>query len=210
MRTIAVLLIILGMGAAVVYPSMVQNASGRDLGTFRVYDRGRPFRPVTVELDRRDAPLRILVGMISDQMPAARPSETVLTITASIGGRTVLAETLNFVEAPARDDAIQTGDRAFRSEAGVLDPLDTGPYLFTVGPDDVEDIPIKNVDLVLRGGVALVDPRVQPIGFVLGAVGFIMLLLSFRGGGTDRPRNPNSRPPPRWGRAGADKNSQDG
>lgn len=207
MRAIAVLLIILGMGAAVVYPSMVQNASGRDLGTFRVYDRGGAFRPVTVRLDARDAPLRVLVGMISDQVPVARPSETVLTLTVNIGGRTVLARSLNFIEAPARDDPSQTGDRAFRSEAGVLNALDTGAYLFTVGPGDVEDIPIKNVDLVLRGGVGLVDPRVQPIGFVLGAVGFIMLLLSFRGGGSDRPQNPNSQPPPpRWGRAAAGKN----
>ena len=86
-----------------------------------------------------------------------------------------------------------------------FDPVSAdGAYTFTVGPGDMDEIQMRSVDLVLRGGVGAYDERVQPFGFVLSAVGFIGLVIALRrakGGG--RPQNPNSQPPPpKWGRGG--------
>ena len=72
------------------------------------------------------------------------------------------------------------------------------------GATDADDIRIRAVDLILRSDAAEPDSRAQPVGFSLIAVGFIGLLLAIRSGG--RPQNPNSQPPPpRWGRAGSDR-----
>ncbi len=57
---------------------------------------------------------------------------------------------------------------------------------------------MRSVDLILRRGAAKLDARIQPVGFALMAIGFIGLVLALRAG--RRNKNPNSQPPPRWGR----------
>jgi hypothetical protein len=67
---------------------------------------------------------------------------------------------------------------------------------------DAEGIDIARVDLVLQHVPQKADPRAQPIGFTLMAVGFIGFVLMLRGKDGGTPPNPNSQPPPpRWGRA---------
>lgn len=202
MRAFFFLVFLAGAAAGIGYPFALSNFSGEEIGTWRVYERGAGFRPVTVSLDWSDAPLRVLVDMVSVGTPRLTGDRTVLTLTAATGGRTVLAETIGFVNVTPRSDSPQSGDQVYRDEAGVMSKLDSGDYLFTVGQGDAEGIEMRSVDLVLRRGAAEPDPRVMPVGFVLmavGAVGFIIALT--RGGG--RPQNPNSKPPaPRWGRSG--------
>lgn len=202
MRILFALIFLAGLGAAFIYPWSVQNFSGDELGSYRVFERAGGFRPVDVPLRAEDAPVRVLVDLSSTLQPAARNSETILTITASTGGRTVLAETLGFIEAGQGRDPEVSGERIYRDDAGIIGEVETGTYRFVVGPGDADQIPISQVDLVLRSGAGVWDRRAQPLGFVLMAVGVIGFVLSFRaGGGT--PSNPNSQPPaPRWGRGG--------
>lgn len=210
MRVFFLLVLLLGAAAGIGYPFLLSNFSGDEIGTWRVYERGGGFRPVTVSLDWSDAPVRVLVDMVSVGTPRLTGESTVLTLTAATGGRTVLAETISFVNATPRSDSPQSGDQIFRDEAGVMTKLDSGDYLFTVGPGDAEGIEMRSVDLVLRGGAAEPDPRVMPVGYVLMAVGAVGLILSLtRGGG--RPQNPNSKPPaPRWGRSANERAGRDG
>jgi hypothetical protein len=77
-----------------------------------------------------------------------------------------------------------------------------------IGRGDADEIDIARVDLVLQRAAQKADPRAAPIGYVVMAVGAILFLLSFRGGGSAPPANPNSQPPPprpRWGRSGAER-----
>ena len=128
-----------------------------------------------------------------------------LTLTAAIGGRTVLAETIGFVNVTPRSDSPQSGDQIYRDEAGVMTKLDSGDYLFTVGPGDADGIEMRSVDLILRRGAAEPDPRAMPVGYVLMAVGAVGFVIALTRGGK-RPGNPNSRPPvPRWGRKGSER-----
>ncbi|MCA0031949.1 hypothetical protein [Mesorhizobium sp. B263B2A] len=200
MRFLFVLILLAGAGVSVIYPWAMTNFSGREIGTWRVYEQGR-FRPQTVPLKSSDAPVRVLVDLTARAESIVSQQRTVLTLTAATNGRTVLASTLQFnhVDNP-RQASPQLPDKIFRDEAGLIPAVSTGSYLFTVGPGDAEDIPMRAVDLILRSGVGETDSRARPVGFSLMAVGLIGLLLSLRSGG-GRPDNPNSQPPPpRWGR----------
>lgn len=202
MRFLFVLILLAGAAIGVAYPWAMSNFSGHEIGTWRVYEKGR-FRPVTVPLAASDAPVRVLVDLTARAERIVSQQRTVLTLTAAAGGRTALASTLQFNHSDnPRQPSPQSPDKIFRDEAGVIETVSPGAYLFTVGPGDAENIPMRAVDLVLRAGAGEIDNRARPVGFSLMAAGLIGLVLAMvfgRGGG--RPENPNSQPPPpRWGR----------
>jgi len=204
MRFLFLLILLAGIAVGALYPWAMSNFSGHEIGTFRVYEQGR-FKPVTVPLAARDAPVRVLVDLTARTERIVSQQRTVLTLTAAGAGRTALAATLQFNHSDnPRQVSPQLPDKIFRDEAGVIQTVSPGPYLFTVGPGDADDIPIRAVDLVLRAGTGEIDRRARPVGYGLIAVGLLGFLLSLRSGGGG-PQNPNSQPPaPRWGR-GASK-----
>jgi hypothetical protein len=201
MRFLFALILFAGIGIGAIYPWAMTNFSGHEIGTWRVYEQGR-FKPVTVPLSSRDAPVRVLVDLTARAERIVPQQRTVLTLTAASGGRTVLASTLQFNHSDdPRQASPQLPDKIFRDEAGLIPTVSPGPYIFIVGPGDAEGIEMRAVDVVLRSGAGEVDRRAQPVGFSLMAVGLIVLMLALRfGGGGGRPENPNSQPPPRWGR----------
>ncbi|UVK37980.1 hypothetical protein LHFGNBLO_005101 [Mesorhizobium sp. AR10] len=203
MRFLFLLILLAGTGIGVVYPWAMSNFSGHEIGSWRVYEQGR-FKPVTVPLAARDAPVRVLVDLTARaERIVVSQQRTVLTLTAATGGRTVLASTLAFNHSDnPRQASPQLPDKIFRDEAGVIATVGPGAYIFTVGPGDADGIEMRAVDLVLRSGAGEVDSRARPVGFSLMAAGLIGLVLALRfGGGGGRPENPNSQPPPpRWGR----------
>jgi hypothetical protein len=202
MRTIFFLIFVAGLGAGFGYPWYVTNFSGREIGTWPVYERGGQFQSVSVRLTAADEPLRVLVDMTAVAPPEFAQAGTALTITASTLGRTVLAEMLTFSEAKPQEKSPQLREKVYRDEAGVITGITDSDYLFTVARGDAEDIQIQSVELTLRGGAGSIDPRLQPLGYALTAVGFIGLVLSLRRRRGER--NPNSQPPPpRWGRGGS-------
>jgi hypothetical protein len=201
MRAIFFLIFLAGLAAGFGYPWYVTNFSGREIGSWPVYERGGAFRPVTATLSSADEPVRVLVDMTAVAPPEFAQAGTALTITASTEGRTVLAEMLTFNEAKPQEKSPQLREKIYRDEAGVIADIEDGDYTFTVGRGDAEDIQIQSVELILRSGAGAVDPRAQPFGYALTAIGFIGLVLSMRRG--KREQNPNSQPPPpRWGRGG--------
>ncbi|MGE0281260.1 MAG: hypothetical protein AB7P20_11710 [Rhizobiaceae bacterium] len=203
MRFLFLLILLAGVGLGVGYPWYVNNFSGEELGTYHAFERGAGFKPVEVELKASDAPVRVLVDLTSVGSPRFSADRTVLTLTAAAGGRTVLADTLTFWQSTARDAAPQMQDRIFRADSGPITDIADGAYTFTLGQGDADGIDIRAVDLVLRGGALVLDPRAMPIGFSLIAVGLIGLVLAMRRRRTPQA-NPNSQPPPpRWGRGGS-------
>ncbi|OHV60031.1 hypothetical protein LCM4577_18045 [Mesorhizobium sp. LCM 4577] len=206
MRFLSVLLLIAGAAIGIFYPWAMSNFSGHAIGTYRVYEGGR-FRPVTVQLAAGDAPVRVLVDLTARAERVAGQQRAVLTLTAASGGRTALASALSFNHTDnPREASPQLPDKIFRDEAGVIDRVAPGPYVFTVGPGDADGIDMRAVDLILRAGTGSIDERAEPAGYTLMGVGLAGLVLSlvFGRGGGGRPQNPNSQPPPpRWGRNGS-------
>jgi hypothetical protein len=161
-----------------------------------------------VQLTASDAPVRVLVDLTARAERIASQQRTVLTLTAAGGGRTALAATLSFNHTDnPRQVSPQLPDKIFRDEAGVIEAVTPGPYIFTVGPGDADGIDMRAVDLILRAGAGSIDERVRLAGYALmgvGLVGFVLSLAFGRGG--SHPQNPNSQPPPpRWGRNGSAK-----
>jgi len=205
MRFLCVLLLIAGAAIGIFYPWAMSNFSGHAIGTYRVYEGGR-FRPATVQLAASDAPVRVLVDLTARAERVAGQQRTVLTLTAANGGRTALASALSFNHTDnPRQASPQLPDKIFRDEAGVIDKVTPGPYVFTVGPGDAEGIDMRAVDLILRAGTGSIDARARPAGYGLLGAGLLGLVLSLAfGRGNKPPQNPNSQPPPpRWGRNGA-------
>ncbi|KQZ96496.1 hypothetical protein ASD64_16890 [Mesorhizobium sp. Root157] len=203
MRLLFLLILFAGLGTGFIYPWSISNFSGREIGIWPVYRQGR-FEPVDVQLTSSDAPVRVLVDVITNANDPMPSDGAVLTVTASHGGRTVLAETLRFAgNLEAREKSPQIAEKISRDDAGLIDPVSDGAYSFVIGPGDAEGPRIKEVELILRSGAGEVDPRLQPIGISLTAIGFIGFVLTFGRSRSDRSQNPNSQPPPpRWGRGG--------
>ncbi|WP_274629401.1 hypothetical protein [Arvimicrobium flavum] len=207
MRFVFLLVLLSGAAVGVGYPWYVHNFSGDLIGTWRAYDRASGFRSFDAPLAEADAPVRVLVDLTALGTPTFEQDRTVLTITAATGGRTVIADTLSFHNsASPREVSPQTSDKIFRAEAGLIDPVAPGIYTFTLGPGDADAINMRSVDVVLRSDAAMLDPRAQPLGFALMAVGFIGLVAASRRRRGGPPQNPNSQPPPpRWGRNAGDR-----
>jgi len=205
-RLFAVLVLLFGLALAIGYPILAKSLPPLPIGIWPVYAPVSGFLTIDARLRPEDAPVMVYVDLTSAGSPEFGKSRAVLTLTASADGKTVLAAPLTFEDAVARDDTPQTPEMVYRTMAGVIDPVDAGPlYRFTTGPGDADGVDIAKVDLVLQRGPQEADPRAQPVGFTAIAIGAIAFLLSFRNRGGGTPPNPNSQPPPRWGRAARDR-----
>lgn len=198
------LLIFLAGGAMAAYPWFSASVLEHQLGKWRVYDAAIGYVAAQPRLKEADAPVTVLVDLTTTGIGKLPVDAAILTLTASIGGKTVLAEAMTFAGVAATDTNPQTQERVFRASAGVIDPVEAGLYVFTPGKGDADTVPIRSVDLILTTAGPSPDSRMQPLGFSAMAVGFIGLVLAFRRGRGGRPENPNSQPPPpRWGRGGS-------
>lgn len=197
LRTFFILLVLAGAALGIGYPLLAGNAAGYQLGLWRVYDRQAGYQPAEAELSPSDAPVIVSLE-VTTTGPAKFERGTLLTLTADTGGRTVLARALDFSGAHSTIVNPQTGARVHVLEAGRIEEVDGGAYVFTAGPGDTPDDAVATVVLKLEGGSLGVDPRTTPAGYGLMAIGLVGLIASF---GRRRPANPNSSPPPRkWGR----------
>jgi hypothetical protein len=205
MRKLFFLIFLAGAGLTFGYPWYVENLTGNEIGAFPAYRAGTGFIPVSVVLSANQAPVRIFVDMTASEGFKPDNARTALTLTASTGGKTVLASTLNYASTNAESRSPQSTEKIFRDRAGDLMIETPGEYRFVVSEGDLETLVPKRVDIVLRANVEDVDPRAQPAGFVLLALGLVGMMRSGRR--KQDPRDPATVVPepkepekPKWGR----------
>lgn len=196
MRIVFLLIALAGVALGIVYPAVIESVTGSQIGRFPVFAKGSGFRELTVDLDRLDAPVRVNVEAVTDAIQVIPSAAAHLTLTVEAGGRTVLAERVLFTSQISPKDVPQ--EQTLATTAGLIDPVDTGSYLFVTALGDVDSLPLKSVELILRRNATPVDERAQPVGYMLIVLGVIGFAISLTRGRRDAPP-----PGPRWGRGGA-------
>ena len=197
MRFFSVLMILAGLILGFGYPWYQYNMTGAEIGTYRVYQRGGQFKPFDVIISQSQAPVRVFVDMVPLQGYYPSQAQTMLTLTASTGGHTVLASSLNYTASTEESKNLQNSDKVFRDTAGDLLTVTPGSYRFVVGEGDVEGLSLKTVDLVLRSNAEETDPRAMPAGIGLFALGFLIFVRARKSANVVAAAEAEK---PKWGR----------
>jgi hypothetical protein len=198
-RLFAVLMMLGGLGAGFVYPRLAENAT-REIGRWIVYEQSTGFAPVTAELPALNRPIRAFLDIRLSAPLVVSSGGALITVTGAIEGQTVLAAAVNVDQIQTKLVDPQSGQLDATVDLGEIANPKAGTYTFTAGPGDAEADRLMRAALVIVEGGMPVEPNVQPIGLVVLALGFVLLVVSFRRSRT----NPNSQPPaPKWGRGGS-------
>lgn len=194
-RIVFGLLFAAGVALGIVYPKTMENAPGPEIGKRPVYTTDGGFLPWELPLSQFDGAVTATVELrsLGPLRAAAAREMLVLTVHGETGNETFRAS-LDF-PAPVALESPQTGIYLHRAVAGPVEAAN-GDRTFVVGAGRDFDDSVLSVDLILRAQAYRLDPRIQPAGFVLMAVGLVGFGLSLR----RRRDNPNSSPPPSWGR----------
>lgn len=185
----------LGLLLAVIYPWAARTQTGYEIGRVPVLDRLADREPVEIALDLAEDQVRVAVEIVISGSGDDPQHDDLLEVTVSRQGRTELARVLALSDAQPRLVSPQSRDSLYGLEVGTLHLIKSEPYVFTFLPREGAAA-IRSAELVLAGGFYDYDESVPPIGFGLIAIGFVGMALTFR----RRRDNPNSQPPPRWGR----------
>ena len=196
MRGIFLIMILAGLGLGAAYPWYIHNRSGNDIGTFRVFQRSSGFKPVDVILTPDEAPVRVFVDMMPIMQNYPDGAQSLLHLTATTSGKTVMDANLNFAAGIADARGLQRSEKIFRDTAGQLTDIAAGQYHFVLERGGFEGLSLKTVDLVLKGNVEETDPRAIPAGIGLFAIGLFGLIRSRRSSPPEDSANPKSK----WGR----------
>lgn len=209
MRKLYFLMILAGFAIGFGYPWYIYNLSGQDIGSYIVYRQTTGFIPIDVVLSQSQSPVRIFADMTPLKGYYPDQSRTMLTFTASIDGRTVMATTMNYVASSEEAKNLQTADKVFRDRAGDLVVDTPGTYRLVVGEGDLEGLSLKKVELVLRANAIETDPRAFPVGMGLFALGMFGMIRTGRrksGAAGETGAMPQAEPEkPKWGRDAADQ-----
>ncbi|MEX4007580.1 hypothetical protein [Neoaquamicrobium sediminum] len=192
-RLLFMLMLVAGVVLGIVYPRVLVGSGGDEIGRWRIYERGTGERTVETVLD---ISREVAVGAelrTEDALPDDLRLATLTVVVRDADENVVLREGLALSGAAVLESP-QSQVRLYRAAAGILNGAE-GAYRFDIEVADDVGPSLLSVDLVLRTVAASPDPRMQPAGFVLMAVGVVGFLLTFR----RRRENPNSKPP-KWGR----------
>lgn len=185
-----------GILLAIVYPWASETMPGYEVGKWRVYDGETGYVPAEAHTAPSETPLWATLDVHS-QGPIDSPDGViVLTMTATAGSRTVLAETFTLQGITPRVLSPQSPERLYTLEPVRIDVVEDSPYIFVVGPGE-DDFPIEAIDLTVEAGAIDIDGEVPIVGYAIMGISGLLLLLTFR----RRRRNRNEMPPPpKWGR----------
>ena len=192
------LLVLLGFGGllSIIYPWAAETVRGYDLGNWRVVDRGAGFTEARLEAAPSETPIWISLEVYTDG-PIDNPDGAILlTMTTTVDGRTIRAETFTFEGMEPRILSPQSPERLYRLQPLKIVEVEGDAYVFVLGPGE-DDFPLIAIDLVAEAGAIDLDPAVPVVGYAIMAISGVLFLLTLR----RRRKNPNEMPPPpRWGR----------
>ena len=192
------LLIVFSIGAVLglFYPWAADNVPGYELGTWRVYDRAGGYVLAEVRAAPSETPLWVTMEVTSER-PIHNPEGVIaLTMTVSVAGRTIRAETFTLQGVTARVVDPQSLERLYRFDPIKLGEVEDSPYTVVVGPGE-DDFPIVTIDLKVEASAIDIDPAVPVVGYAIMGMAGLLFLLTLRRRATRKLDTP---PAPKWGR----------
>lgn len=192
LRIFFALLLVAGVALGIVYPRMLDDSEGDEVGRWRIYEPAIGSRILEIELEDT-GPLTVAAEFRSEETLPDGPGVAALAVVRDASGAVVLREPFSITGAAVLESP-QSRVQLHRAAAGVLDAAD-GTYRFEIEMSDNMRSSLLAVDLVLGTVAVPLDPRLQPAGFVLMAIGVVGFVLALR----RRRENRNSKPP-KWGR----------
>lgn len=200
MRIFLVLIMLAGLAAGFAYPSLTEVFGGEQLGEIRVFGPGAVDNPEIV-LTPSMAPVGINLRVTPPSgidRPVSNPAETAFELAVVRGGADIHRSVETFrwtfsANEGAREPTLDVKER----RAAVIALPESGGYGLSVTPVQPAQMPVAAVDVIIRTNVLPVDERVQPIGLLVFAAGFVGLVVSSR---RRRRRKTIEPKPPEWGR----------
>lgn len=195
LRILFGLMFLVGILLGIVYPLAARHVAGYEIGRWRVFERDAGFSPAEAMLSPADAPVFVAVEIEADGPLRAGEGRSVMTVTATNEGeKTVYFRHLAFAAQGTRESP-QARTLAYREEPGMLEEAD-GRHVFVFAAGRDMDPAIRTADLLLNAGAFDLDPRAEPSGYTLMALGLVGFFMTLRRGTPKAPR------PPKWGRGG--------
>ncbi len=196
MRRIFLLLLLTGSLLGIGYPWYVSNFTGEKLTKLVLFERGKSWKPVQVELDELLFPVGVKVRLVVDA-PSEKLSETGRFSLKVRGPRGLsYREILEFSLKPVGDGAVDGTTQELWQFADNLQFIASKPYVFALETLGKNPLSIKSAELHLTANIGEYDAKLLPVATVLmgvGGFGFVLLMLR----GWRRKRAGNK---PRWGR----------
>lgn len=194
-RIVSLLLLAAGVFLAIALPKLALRLPGNDIERMWLYKSDAELASGKADLAPSEAPFFFTLSVrVSGPLPAGDRRTTFTVVVRDMGGAAVLDLAFELPATPARDG---TGTGYVYTKTLVVDrPLD-GRFKVELTMDPEPDPAIVSVILAISAGAFDLDPRLQPIGFILLVVGGVGLLLGFR------PHPEQLKPAARWGRNGA-------
>lgn len=193
-------LMIVAAGAVlgIVYPRLAERSLGPELGSWQVYTRMHDI--VTPEATLRVSDGATAMTLVIVSVPQLRAGLDRELLTLSVIDEEGVERFHESIRPPSGGalESPQTGVVRYRIAIGTLQPA-AGLNRFVFAKGRNFDPSIWSVDLVLNAAVQPVQPYAREAGLGLIAFGLLVIGLGVIGGGGER-RNPNSSPPPKWGR----------
>lgn len=201
MRVLFFLLMLLGLAAGFAYPSLVTVFGGSELGEIRVIGPGATADP-EIYLTGPMAPVAFNLKVTPPEgveRPATNTPETAFSVVITRNGEDVHRSLETFRWTYSANEGSRTPTVTVQERrVAYLTSVAEGGYVVSVSAGQPADMPVKTVDLMIRQNALPVDERVQPIGLLVFAGGFVGFVVAMR----RRRRDKTTPTPPGWGRGG--------
>jgi hypothetical protein len=203
-RILSLVLFIVGLAGAIIYPAVFSGSDGTPLGTFEVWKREQGALVATVTLEPYDAPVELDIRLISSTADTPADSVTEVEMIVAQLGDIVSNATVRVSGGDGLFRLAESDPPAFGLPAARIENVRRGEYTLLAQPTGDEGIPVSSLEISVRRNVVQPNELVRPTGAVFAFLGFVGLFLSAIQPRT-RPMTlgpqPKSRAPiPRWGR----------
>lgn len=191
LRALAALVLLAGVVLGIVWPQAARHSDGPELGRWTLHVAGEG-TPAEMSFSSPDVPVELTIVLRTRGPLRSGERGPLLTLAVQAPDGTSTATPLTF-DGPGVTENPQLGTLVH--EVRTAGPAAAGTYRLAVAIDDPSQADVQSVIAVARPAATKIDPRAEPVGYLLIAAGFIGLVLLRR-----RARRAAEPARPRWGR----------